>query len=69
MLLERDGDIETNLCRMSNVKDTQTMYFTMHDVVREYLKANSPVSPVIEGKVTLTDDPQDLLSQLADPIS
>ena len=42
------------------------MYFTMHDVVREYLKANSPVSPVIEGKVTLTDDPQDLLSQLAD---
>jgi 2',3'-cyclic-nucleotide 2'-phosphodiesterase (5'-nucleotidase family) len=62
---ERDGDLETNLCRITNVKNPVNMDFTLHDVVKEYLEVHSPVSPVIEGKVTVTDAPKDLLSQLA----
>jgi sulfur-oxidizing protein SoxB len=41
------------------------MSFTLHDIVKEYLKEHSPVSPIIEGKVTVSGAPQDLLSQLA----
>src|SRR5204863_7218850 len=58
---ERDGDLVTNLCRLPNVKNPVNMEFTLHDVVKEYLKVHSPVAPVIEGKVTVTDAPQDLL--------
>ena len=36
----------------------------MHDVVREYLKAHSPVAPAIEGRATATDAPATLLSQM-----
>jgi hypothetical protein len=36
----------------------------MHDVVREYLAANSPVAPVVEGRATATDAPATLLSQM-----
>lgn len=63
---ERDGDLETNLCRIPNIRNPRNMEFTLHDIVREYLKEHSPVAPEIEGKVTVTDAPQDLLSQLAD---
>jgi sulfur-oxidizing protein SoxB len=62
---EREGDPETTLCRMKNVKNPQSMPFTVHDILIEYLKEHSPVSPLIEGKVIVTDAPQDLLSQLA----
>ncbi len=63
---ERDGDLETNLCRIPDVKNPQSMEYSLHDIVKEYLQAHSPIAPQIEGKVTVTDAPQDLLSQLAD---
>ncbi|MBL7472187.1 bifunctional metallophosphatase/5'-nucleotidase [Robertkochia sediminum] len=46
----RPGDPLDNLCRMPNVKDVEVMDYTIHDVVEEYLKIHSPVSPVLEGR-------------------
>ena len=46
----RPGDPLDNLCRMANVKDVEVMDYTIHDVVEEYLKTHSPVSPVLEGR-------------------
>lgn len=46
----RPGDPIDNLCRMANVKDVEVKDYTIHDVVEEYLKENSPVSPVLEGR-------------------
>jgi hypothetical protein len=36
----------------------------MHSILREYLGAFSPVSPRVEGRITATDAPADLLTQL-----
>jgi hypothetical protein len=36
----------------------------MHNILREYLAKFSPVSPRVEGRITATDAPQNLLSQL-----
>jgi 5'-nucleotidase len=46
----RPGDPIDNLCRMPNVKNVKVMDYTIHDVVEEYLKENSPVSPTLEGR-------------------
>ena len=46
----RPGDPIDNLCRMANVKDVKVMDYTIHHVVEEYLKENSPVSPKLEGR-------------------
>jgi hypothetical protein len=37
---------------------------TLHDVIIDYLRENSPVSPKIEGRATATDEAQTLLTQL-----
>ena len=46
----RPGDPLDNLCRMPNVKDVEVKDYTIHDVVEEYLKQHSPVSPKLEGR-------------------
>lgn len=46
----RPGDPIDNLCRMPNVKDVEVKDYTIHDVVEEYLKKHSPVSPKLEGR-------------------
>ncbi|ASO04095.1 bifunctional metallophosphatase/5'-nucleotidase [Arenibacter algicola] len=46
----RPGDPLDNLCRMPNVKDVEVKDYTIHEVVEEYLKKNSPVSPTLEGR-------------------
>lgn len=61
---ERDGDPDTTICRMENVKDPQRLSFTLHKVMEEYLGKFSPVAPVIEGRCVATDAPQTLLTQL-----
>lgn len=61
---ERGGDPKDVLCRIKGVQNRKDMTFSMHDVVEEYLKKNSPVSPKIEGRVTATDLPQDVLTQM-----
>ena len=60
---ERDGDPATTLCRMQNVTNPRRANITMHQILREYLGANSPVSPIVEGRITATDAPSNLLSQ------
>ncbi|TYP77334.1 bifunctional metallophosphatase/5'-nucleotidase [Aquimarina intermedia] len=46
----RPGDPLDNLCRMPNVKDIEVKKYTIHEVVEEYLKKHSPVSPTLEGR-------------------
>lgn len=62
---EREGDPDDTLCRIEKVKNPKKQNaLTLHDVLTEYLKNNSPVAPTIEGRATATDEPQTLLTQL-----
>ncbi len=61
---ERDGDPVDTLCRIEKVQNPQKLNLTLHQIMKEYLKANSPVSPKLEGRITCTDKPLNLLSQL-----
>lgn len=61
---EREGDPDDTLCRIEHVKNPQKSSILMHDVIIDYLKLHSPVSPVIEGRATATDEPKTLLTQL-----
>lgn len=61
---EREGDPDDTLCRIEHVKNPKKSPLLMHDVIIEYLKQHSPVSPKVEGRATATDEPQTLLTQL-----
>jgi len=62
---EREGDPDTTLCRMEGVKEPTRMGATLHSVIEEYLKEFSPIAPKVEGRCTVTDAPNDLLTQVA----
>lgn len=61
---EREGDAPNMLCRMPNVKDAANTPYTLHQVLKDYLKVNSPVSPLPEGNAIILDAPQTLLTQV-----
>ena len=61
---EREGDPDDTLCRMEKVSNPRRANATMHNILREYFVQHSPVAPKVEGRITATDAPQDLLSQL-----
>ncbi|MFN4286586.1 MAG: bifunctional metallophosphatase/5'-nucleotidase [Lacibacter sp.] len=61
---ERDGDPDDTLCRMEKVKNPRKPGGTLHNIMREYLAHHPVVAPKIEGRITATDAPQTLLSQL-----
>ncbi len=61
---EREGDPDDTLCRMEKVKNPRRANATMHTILREYFAQHSPVTSKVEGRITATDAPQDLLSQL-----
>lgn len=61
---EREGDPDDTLCRIEHVKDPKKTPFLLHDVIMEYLKEHSPVSPKLEGRAVATDEPPTLLTQL-----
>lgn len=61
---ERDGDPETMLCRIPNVKEGKTFSYTLHQVMRDYLKNNSPVTPTPQGSAKILDAPSTLLTQV-----
>lgn len=61
---ERDGDPETMLCRIPNVKNAKNTPYTLHQTMRDYLAANSPVTPLPHGTVKVLDAPQTLLTQV-----
>lgn len=61
---EREGDPNDTLCRIENVKNPVKKIDFLHDVIEEYLKIHSPVSPKLENRATATDEPATLLTQL-----
>ena len=61
---ERDGDPENVLCRMANVKEAVNTPFNLHQVLKEYLKVHSPVTPLPEGNAIVLDAPATLLTQV-----
>ena len=61
---EREGDPDDTLCRLEKVSNPRRANATMHNILREYFSKFSPVAPKVEGRITATDAPQTLLSQL-----
>ena len=61
---ERDGDPMDMLCRIKNVSETQNTPYTLHSVIKDYLAANSPVTPTLPLSAKILDAPQTLLSQV-----
>jgi 2',3'-cyclic-nucleotide 2'-phosphodiesterase (5'-nucleotidase family) len=61
---ERDGDPSDMLCRMRNVADAKNTQFTLHAVMKDYLAANSPVTPTPPENADILDAPQTLLTQV-----
>ena len=62
---ERQGDLSDTLCRLEKVANPRLAGVHMHDILREYFAAFSPLAPALDGRITATDAPQNLLSQLA----
>ncbi|MFN8431399.1 MAG: bifunctional metallophosphatase/5'-nucleotidase [Spirosomataceae bacterium] len=61
---EREGDPNDTLCRIEHVKNPVKHTIMMHDIIKEYLKVYSPISPKLEKRATATDAPDTLLTQL-----
>lgn len=61
---EREGDPEDMLCRIRGVKDYKNTSATLHSLMIEYLKTNSPVSPTPSRNAIILDAPDTLLSQV-----
>lgn len=61
---ERDGDPEDMICRMKGVKDPRVLPKTLHQVMRDYLKKHSPVTPKPEKNAIALDAPETLLTQV-----
>lgn len=62
---ERDGDPADMLCRMKGVLDAKNTTATLHSLMIEYLKANSPVTPTPAKNAKILDAPETLLSQVS----
>jgi len=61
---ERDGDPEDMLCRMKGVLDAKNTTSTLHTVMREYIKVNSPLTPTPQKNAVILDAKETLLSQV-----
>jgi S-sulfosulfanyl-L-cysteine sulfohydrolase len=61
---ERDGDPADMLCRINGVMDAQNTTHTLHSVMKDYLAANSPVTPIPSNAAKILDAPQTLLTQV-----
>lgn len=61
---ERDGDPADMLCRMRNVASVQNTPYTLHQVMRDYLKAHPLVTPTPPGNAIALDAPASLLTQV-----
>jgi hypothetical protein len=61
---ERDGDPADMLCRFRGVQDPVNTPYSLHQVMRSYLEANSPVTPTPPLAARILDGPQTLLSQV-----
>jgi sulfur-oxidizing protein SoxB len=62
---DREGDPETILCRIPNVKEGKNMPYSLHPVLKEYLAKHSPVTPLPHGAAKALDAPATLLTQVS----
>ncbi len=62
---EREGDPDSVLCRIKEVKQAERLGYTLHQIMEEYLAQHSPVSPTLEGRASATDAPPTLLTQVS----
>jgi 2',3'-cyclic-nucleotide 2'-phosphodiesterase (5'-nucleotidase family) len=62
---ERDGDPDDMLCRIKGVKDAQNTSYTLHQMMINYLKENSPVTPTPHHNAIALDVPDTLLTQVS----
>jgi len=65
MACERDGDPEDVLCRIAGVKNPHNTKYSLHDCIKNYLAAHSPVTPLPHGSAKALDAPQTLLTQVS----
>ncbi len=61
---ERDGDPDEILCRIKGVSEPRILPKTLHQIMRDYLKKNSPVTPKPEKNAIAFDAPETLLTQV-----
>jgi 2',3'-cyclic-nucleotide 2'-phosphodiesterase (5'-nucleotidase family) len=61
---ERDGDPADMLCRMKGVLEAKNTTATLHTVMLDYLKTNSPVTPTPNKNAKILDAKETLLSQV-----
>ena len=61
---EREGDPVDMLCRMKGVVDPKNTTSTLHSVMIDYLKNNSPVTPIPAKSAKALDAPDTLLTQV-----
>ncbi len=61
---ERDGDPADMICRIKNVMNVKNHSYTLHNNMKEYLKAHSPVTPVPARSAIALDTPETLLTQV-----
>jgi len=61
---ERDGDPADMICRIKNVKNPVNQPYTLHENMRAYLAANSPVNPQPHKFAKPLDAPETLLTQV-----
>ncbi|MCS6795828.1 MAG: 5'-nucleotidase C-terminal domain-containing protein [Raineya sp.] len=64
MACERDGDPDDVLCRIRGVTEPRLLPKTLHQIMRDYLKKNSPVTPIPEKNAIALDAPETLLTQV-----
>ncbi len=62
---EREGDPDEILCRFEGVEKTNNTQYTLHEAIRNYLAANSPVSPTPPKSAIALDAPETLLTQVS----
>lgn len=61
---EREGDPSDMLCRIPHVKNPHNLDITMHQVIRDYVHAFSPIDPSPHHNVRILDEKDSLLSQV-----
>lgn len=61
---EREGDPVDMLCRMKGVVEPKNTTSTLHTVMIDYLKTNSPLTPTPAKSAKALDAPDTLLSQV-----
>lgn len=62
---EREGDPDDMLCRMKGVHEPNISDVTLHNVMIDYLKKYSPVTPMPHKNARILDAPETLLSQVS----